>query len=228
MIRTVFLDLDDTLLDFHAAEGIAIRATFDSLGIRYTDELIARYSEINRACWQRLERGELTRGEVLTERFRILYSELGYTASPEATQRKYEYLLSLSHPFINGAEELLASLSGKYDLYIASNGLASVQDRRIADSGIGRYFKDIFISERLGADKPSPRFFDLAFERIGQKDRTEAIIVGDSLTSDILGGMQAGIRTCHFNPKRIKNTTDIIPDHEIHELGELPLLLERI
>ena len=228
MIKTVLLDLDDTILDFHAAEGTAIRQTFRSVGIPDDDATVNRYSEINRATWHRLEIGELTREEVLVERFRLLFGELRADADPIKTQAIYEDLLSREHPFIDGAVELLEGLYTKYDLYVASNGTPLVQDRRIAESGIAHYFKGIFISERIGANKPSREFFDRAFAAIDSFSRESAVIVGDSLTSDILGGKGAGIITCYFNPKARKNETGITPDYEIRSLKELPSLLERI
>lgn len=228
MIKTVLFDLDDTILDFQAAERTAIRATFDEVGAPSDDATLDRYSEINRATWQRLERGELTRCEVLVERFKLLFAELGIDVDPVGTQNIYEHRLSLEHPFIEGGRELLDALYGKYALYIASNGTPLVQDRRIADSGIVHYFNGIFISERIGANKPSREFFDAAFAQIDGLSRDETMIVGDSLTSDVLGGINAGIRTCYFNPKRRENNTDITPDYEIRSLSELPTLLERI
>lgn len=227
MIKFVLLDLDDTIFDFHAAEHAALSATLAAMDVPVTDETLSRYSEINRAHWEMLERGELTREQVLTQRFDALYRELGISRSSEKTQSVYEYRLSLEHPFIKGAEELLDKISKNYELYIVSNGTAIVQDRRIADSGIGKYFKNIFISQRVGADKPDKRFFDYCFSHIENFSRESAIIVGDSLTSDILGGINAGIKTCRFNPHG-KTADKIIPDYEIKTLAELTELLETL
>lgn len=228
MIRYVLFDVDDTLLDFGKAEAAAIRKTFERIGIPVTDELIRRYSEINAQQWSRFEKGEITREKLLTERFDILFSELGINVPSEMAQASYEYLLGIGHYFVDGAPELLEALKGKYELYIVSNGTASVQDSRLESAGIAPYFKDIFISERLGADKPSKEFFDLAFSRIEGFERDKAIIVGDRLSSDILGGINAGIKTCWFNPKGLPVSGDIRPDCEIHALCELPELLEKL
>ncbi|MBQ8529299.1 MAG: YjjG family noncanonical pyrimidine nucleotidase [Clostridia bacterium] len=228
MIRHLFLDLDDTVLDFHSAERAAISESFREVGVEPTERILTRYSEINRLCWKRLERGELTRSEVLLERFRLLYRELALEASPERTQEIYEYRLSLEHPFMEGGLELLEKLLGRYKLYIASNGTARVQDRRIADTGIAHFFDGIFISERVGFDKPKKEFFDFCLKSIGNPERDECMIIGDSLTSDIQGGKNAGILTCHFNPRAYPAESGIKPDYEIRTLGELPRLLERI
>lgn len=228
LIKYIFLDLDDTLLDFHLAEHIAIKKSFSAMGVPNDDETIARYSVINRSCWERLEGGEWTRREVLVGRFKLLFTELGISGDPEATQQMYEDELCVGHYFLPGAERLLDALYGKYKLYITSNGTARVQDSRIASSGIARYFDGIFISQRVGADKPSREFFDKVFASIDGFSPHEALIVGDSLTSDIKGGADAGIMTCLYNPKHRPGREDIIPDYEIGSLDELIPLLESI
>ena len=228
MIRYVLFDVDDTLLDFGKAEAAAIRKTFERIGIPVTDELIRRYSEINAQQWSRFEKGEITREKLLTERFDILFSELGINVPSEMAQASYEYLLGIGHYFVDGAEELLEALKYKYELYIVSNGNASVQDRRLKSAGIIPYFKDIFISERVGFNKPSAEFFEACFERIPGFEKDKAVIVGDRLSSDILGGMNAGVKTCWFNPRGDAPDPDIPADYEIKHLSELPALLESI
>lgn len=229
MIKYVFLDIDDTLLDFGKAEAAAIKKTFDRIGVPSSPEVIALYSRINDEHWAMLERGELTREQVLVKRFDALFAELGIKNVPsEMAQASYEYLLGIGHYFVDGAPELLQALKDKYELYIVSNGTASVQDSRLESAGIAPYFKDIFISERLGADKPTKKFFDIVFSRIEGFERDKAVIVGDRLSSDILGGINAGIKTCWFNPKCLPGKENIPADHEIHALSELPELLEKI
>ncbi len=228
MIKYVLFDVDDTLLDFGKAEAAAIRKTFEHIGIPVTDALIRRYSEINELQWARLERGEINRRQVLLSRFDILFGELGLNIPSEMAQASYEYLLGIGHYFVDGAEELLQILRGKYELYIVSNGNVSVQDRRLKSAGIIPYFEEIFISERVGFNKPAKEFFDACFARIPDFEKDKAIIVGDRLSSDILGGIRAGIRTCWFNPKGDAPDPDIPADYEIKHLSELPPLLERI
>lgn len=228
MIKYVLFDIDDTLLDFGKAEAAAISKTFERIGIPVTEALVRRYSEINDMQWQRLERGEISRAQVLTRRFDILFSELGLNIPSEMAQASYEYLLGVGHYFVDGAPELLEALKGKYELYIVSNGTANVQDRRLKSAGIIPYFKDIFISERIGFNKPSKEFFNACFERIPGFEKDMAIIVGDRLSSDILGGINAGVRTCWFNPKGEAPDPDIPANYEIRSLSQLPALLESI
>lgn len=228
MIKTVFFDIDDTLLDFHKAESEAIRQTFLELGIEPTDELIELYSRINLSQWKLLEKGEISRPELLTRRFDILYSQLGLSISSEKTQDIYEEKLSQGAYFLEGAEELLQALCGKYELYVVSNGTAYVQNRRIAKLGLSKYFREIFISEYVGFDKPSKKYFDACFAKIPGLEKDKSIIVGDSLTSDIRGGINAGLKTCWYNPRLSSKNPEIPADYEIHKLSELPELLERI
>ena len=228
MIRFVLLDLDDTILDFHRAEAAAVRKTFLRLGIEPTEQIVHRYSEVNAAHWRMLERGEITRPQVLTGRFRQLFSEIGEDCNPEQTQQIYEAYLSQGHYFIPGAEQLLEDLHGKYLLYLVSNGNAAVQEGRLKSSGIEPYFEEVFISELIGADKPSRAFFDRCFARIPDFEPQQAILIGDSLTSDILGGVNAGVKTCWFNPHLHPPLPEIRADYVIDQLCKIPPLLSTL
>ncbi len=228
MIKNVLFDLDDTLLDFHRAEAEAISFTLKEIGINPSEENIALYSKINRSCWAKLETGEYTREEVLHRRFDILFDTLGVNGDSHETQKLYEYRLSLGAYYLDGAEDLLDCLYDKYRLYIATNGIINVQSRRIKDSGIGKYFEKIFVSEKIGYNKPDKRFFDAAFAEIPGFKHEETVIVGDILTSDIKGGINAGIKTVYFNQNRRKNDTGITPDYEIAKLSDLIKLLEEM
>ena len=225
MIRTILFDLDDTLLDFQRAEAEALAKALKMMGLEPTDEVIARYSVINQLMWQKLENKELTRPQVLVRRFEKLFEEFHMTADAEKTQHLYHSLLAEGGYYLPGAEELLKTLCAKYDLYAVSNGTAAVQDPRIAKTGIDRYFKGIFISERVGVDKPDVRFFDHCFARIAHFDKATAVIIGDSLTSDIRGGNNAGIRTVWFNPHHAARKPGIQVDYEVDALESIPALM---
>lgn len=224
----VLFDLDDTLLDFHKAERIAIAKTFKELGIEPTEEVIQLYSKINARQWKRLETGEISREQVLVGRFEILFKELGLDLPSRQAKTLYENYLSQGHYFMPGAEELLKKLQGSYRLFICSNGTAVVQEGRLKSAGISPYFEEIFISEEIGCNKPSPEFFRRCFERIKDFDPERCIIIGDSLSSDILGGINAGIKTCWFNPEHAGRGENIVPDYELGKLEQVPDLLYRI
>ena len=226
--KKVLLDIDDTILDFHTAERNSIRQAFEEFSIPCDESVLRRYSEINLACWRRLELGTMTREEVLTGRFDMLFHEMGIEASAQEVQDRYEALLESGHYFVPGAPELLEELYPFYDLYLISNGNIVTQESRLKSAGIGPYFKGIFISEQLGANKPSKAFFDACFSAIPGFHREDAVIVGDSLSSDILGGANAGVRTCWFNPGHLQTEGEVLPDYEFHALSELPELLRKI
>ncbi len=228
MLKIIFFDLDDTLLDFTRAEREALSRAFRCFDIDPVPTVLDRYHVINREQWELLEEGVLTRTQVLTRRFDLLFEELGVCRSSREVCDCYEDFLAQGHWFIPGAVELLQELVPRYDLYLASNGAAAVQQSRLKSAGIGPYFKDIFISEELGADKPSPAFFAAAFATIPDFNPETALIVGDSLTSDIRGGWNAGIRTCWFNPHGKPARLDITPDCTVTALAELPELLDTL
>lgn len=224
----LLIDLDDTVLDFHKAERIALENTLRRFGVDPTPETIELYLQINRAHWQRLERGEITRKQVNEGRFVVLFQQLGQEVDGEACAAFYLSQLALTHDYLPGAKEAVASLSKKYRLFIASNGNVAVQIPRMANSGLNDLVEQAFISEQLGQNKPSKAYFDICFSRIPGFDPTRAIMVGDSLTSDIQGGINAGLRTCWVNTFSKPNTTGIRPDYEIEALSELEALLEKL
>lgn len=227
-IKNVLLDLDNTILDFDTAERAAITKTLRTLGIEPTDAIAKRYSEINLMFWEKLERGEINRRQTLVGRFAALFEELGVSVEAGLAEDTYENFLCIGHYFVPGAEQLLETLHGKYHLYICSNGSKKVQDSRIASSGIAKCFDGIFISEELGLNKPDKRYFEACFAQIPDFKRESSIMVGDSLTSDIKGAHNAGLRSVWFNPAHKAMTGDAAPDYEIDALEKLPILLAEL
>lgn len=225
MLTHIIFDLDDTLLDFSAGEVTALSHALTEIGIVPTQEILIRYHAINQAHWRMLEEGRLTRAEVKRKRFEQLFQELGLPLSVEVICSRYEQQLALQHTLLPGAEALLKTLVTQYDLYLASNGSSAVQNARLDAAGIRPYFKRIFISEEIGANKPSPAFFRACFSAIPNFQAADAIIIGDSLTSDIQGGLQVGLRTIWFTPYGTPPQDNISPTYTIHSLEELPSLL---
>ena len=200
MIEFLFLDLDDTILDFHKAERIALSKTIRSFGIEPTEEVLSRYHTINKWHWEQLELGNMTRAQVLLGRFAMLFAERKIDVDAEAVARDYEQNLGIGHYFLPGAEEAVDLLSKKYRLFLASNGTASVQKGRMTSANLYRFFEKVFVSQEIGHNKPSKAYFDACFAQIPDFDPAKAMIVGDSLSSDIQGGINAGIKTCWVNP----------------------------
>lgn len=228
MLEFLFIDLDDTILDFKKAERVAVEKTLSVFGIEPTEAVCARYSRINQDHWEALERKEITREQVLVGRFQVLFGELGIGADAAECARCYAANLSIGHYFLPGAPEAVENLSKKYKLYLASNGTAKVQRSRLESAGIQRYFQDVFISQDMGANKPALEFFAGCFARIPGFDPGKAMIVGDSLSSDILGGKNAGIATCWVNPGHKTAPQDRAPDYEIESLSQLEALLDTL
>ena len=225
MIEFLFLDLDDTILDFHKAERIALSKTIRSFGLEPTEEILNRYHEINKWHWEQLELGKLTRPEVLVNRFGVLFAQQGISVDAAQCASVYEKNLSIGHYFLPGAEAAVDSLSKKYRLFLASNGTASVQKGRMTSANLYRFFEQVFVSQEIGHNKPSLEYFCACFSRIPGFDKEKAIMVGDSLSSDIRGGINAGIRTVWVNPEH-KDCGGICPDYEIEALHQLEALLE--
>ena len=227
MMEFLFLDLDDTILDFHKAERIAISKTIREFGLEPTEEVLAQYHKINKWHWEQLELGRLTRAEVLINRFGVLFEQRGIAADAALCAKTYEKNLSIGHWFLPGAEETVDYLSKHYRLFLASNGTASVQKGRMTSANLYRFFETVFVSQEIGHNKPSKAYFDACFARIPGFDPAKAMIVGDSLSSDIQGGINAGITTVWVNPNH-NPCGDIKPDFEIEALHQLPALLEKI
>lgn len=218
----VLWDVDGTLLDFHRSEQHSFLYCLESFGITAREEMYGRYSAINDSCWKRLERGELTKQEVVLGRFRLFLDEFGITqVSAEAFQEAFQHELGSVFFFQENAYELCSRLCGVCRQYIVTNGVTWTQRSRLRLSGLDKLMQDIFISEQFGCHKPQKEFFDLCFQKIGSVDKNRTLIVGDSLTSDIKGGNNAGIKTCWYNPEGLERQEDVQVDYEIRRLEDV-------
>ncbi len=224
---TILWDMDGTLLDFKVAQKEAITQVFRTIHKPLTDDIIDLYSRINDSYWKRLELGEVTRSELLVERFRSLFEELGMKdVDVELVRREYEEVLGNVYEYIQNSLDLCKMLQPKCKQYVVTNGIAGTQRRKINLSGFGECMDKCFISEEVGFEKPNPGFFQYAFSQIPDFDPEKTLIIGDSLTSDIKGGVQAGIKTCWFNPNRLPYTGDFKPDYEIEHLWDVLRVME--
>jgi 2-haloacid dehalogenase len=218
----LLFDLDGTLLDYHAAEEAALRATLDDAGLPADDEVAADYQRINRGHWAAFERGETTPQRIRIERWQELLALHGH-AAPRADEVAERYVVNLAAGahLVEGATDLLVALSRTHRLAYITNGFGDVQRPRLAASGLAAHTDVVLVSDEVGASKPDPAIFALAFERMGRPDPADVLIVGDSLTSDIAGGVAYGIDTCWFNPFGLDRTGDVEPTYEIRSLVEL-------
>ena len=225
---TLLFDADGTLMDFKKSEAQALDQTFRKYGIHPTREILDLYADINHGLWKDFENGLIDKDTLVTSRFQLLFLELGLDIDGMAFEADYQPALGRGAFLIDGAYDLCRVLKKDFSLYIVTNGVSSTQYSRLSATGLDALMEDIFVSEDAGAQKPQKDFFDYIAARIPGYDSSEALVVGDSLTSDIQGGINAGIDTCWYNPGREKNLLDIHPDYEIHTLEELPALLERL
>lgn len=219
----LLLDLDHTLLDSDASETLAFERALASAGIADPGRYLPAYGQINRALWARVERGEIIADQVRTVRFEQLIVTTGIDASPEALADAFASGLGAYGELYPGAREVLDALDAEstVSLALVTNGLSDVQRARIERLGLGRYFDVIAISSELGTAKPAPAIFEIALAGLGAPAKRSALMVGDSLSSDIQGGRNAGIATCWYNPQRRPGGADGLVDHEIATLDTL-------
>lgn len=219
--KTLFFDVDDTLLDFAATERKALRSLFSEIQFDLSPEAEERYRTINRGLWNSYEEGIIGRDEVLNTRFALFLKEFGREEDGTALELKYRAYIANGHDLIDDAFELVSELHQHYELYIVTNGVSDTQHKRLKDSNLLPFFKEVFVSEDTGFQKPMKEFFTYVFNRIPHFDLKESLIIGDSLNADIKGGQLSGLDTCWFNPAHQPNTLGVIPTYEIHSLLEL-------
>ena len=220
----VLFDIDDTLLDFPRSEKEALCEAFMLSGVELNEEMITVYQKINYELWKALERGEIERDELMTRRFEDFAKFYGLDIDFLKVANDYLDCLGKKIYFIEGARELLEALYGKIRMYIVTNGLAKVQNSRYKLTGFDKIFDGMFISQEVGANKPDNRFFEYVAEHIVGFEKEKTIIVGDSLSSDIAGGINFGIDTCWYSAKGM--TPKIQPTYTVDSLDKvLPILL---
>jgi len=224
--KYLLFDADDTLLDFQLAERESLKKTFADHNIELTKEIYELYSGINLKLWQDFENGKILKSEILVARFSTLFSVLKINMDSYAFEEEYMENLSASAQTISGAIELLKELRNQYDIYIVTNGVAKTQERRLRESGLDSLILDSFTSETVGAQKPSKEYFDYVFSHIEGFDKSRVLLIGDSLNSDIKGGLINGIDTCWYNPRSIKNHVSVQPTYEIRSFEELKEIIK--
>lgn len=223
---TILFDADNTLLDFDRSEHEGILDAIRAMGITPTEDMVGVYSAINDAMWKKLERGEISKAELRTARFTEFCAHYGIDADPERFADTYVHFLAQKSYLMEGALEVCLALAPTCRLYIITNGIAYVQEKRFDPSPLRPLFSDVFISEEIGAEKPSMRFFDTVAARIPDFSPADTLVVGDSLTSDIQGGINAGLDTCWFNRKGGKAPANMPITYTINALRDvLPVVL---
>lgn len=225
----ILFDADNTLLDFDAAESKALADTLRNYGIEPDAETVQTYRTINGELWRQLEKGQIRRDKLMAERFTRFLKAVNAAGSGAEMNQYYLDQLS-THPDLAAPNvlDVMKELAEVATLAVVTNGFDRVQSRRVAESGLKEFVEEVFVSEKLDSEKPSRKIFDTALRSLGVENRERVLMVGDSLTSDIQGGINAGLDTCWYNPNHAENPGKVIPTYEIASLEELyPLVMEQ-
>ena len=221
MLKAVFIDVDDTILDFSECARVSIEKGFSELGLELGAYRHDVYTEINNGLWKALERGEITRDELYAKRFNLVFKKLGIDSDGEAFEKIFRRNLAYAAEKVEGAEELLQYLYSRYEVYVTSNAPYLQQVTRLNEAGLLPYIKEVFTSESLGANKPDLEFFDECFKRLPHLKREDVILIGDSLSADIKGGADYGILTCWFDIKKAGLPPDFAGNYRVTHLNDI-------
>lgn len=224
---TLLFDLDHTLFDSDTSERAAFRRALGEAQVEEPSLYLTRYLDINRSLWAAVERGEIQPADVRVTRFERLVSQTGIEADPKAMADTFVAALGDAGELYDGARDVLETLSGEVTLAMVTNGLAEVQRSRIERLDLERYFETIVISGEVGVSKPGTEIFDITFDLLAAPDKNTTLMIGDSLTSDIQGGINYDILTCWYNPHGKTSTLPTDVTHEISRLAQLPWLAAR-
>jgi len=226
---TLFIDADDTLLDFNKAETRAIKQTFEDYDLLNYDGIIDSYKRNNLKAWKAFEKNEMSRDDISTERFKWVFLEYNIEGIDlNKINTLYWSYLAKGADVMDGAREFIEKVYKDNDLYVVTNGTAFIQDSRFALSDMSKYFKKRYISENLNTRKPAKEFFDYIEKDVGFIDRNTSYIIGDSLSSDIQLGINANIKTIWFNKEEKTNEKGIIPNYEVKSFKELEKLIDEL
>lgn len=219
---TLLMDADDTLFDFTACEYNALEKTMEAFGLEFNERIHKCFSEINSGLWRQFEKNRITRSELRVRRFSRLLEECFSSSMPaDDLADAYVEQLSMQAVLFDESEEAVKELSKYYAIYIITNGLKTVQYGRFSRIPLKQYLKGLFISDEMGVQKPSAEYFRLVMEKIDEKDADRILVVGDSLTSDMQGGRNAGLHTCLFDPYDMVTMPNELCDYKIHSLKEI-------
>ncbi len=225
MIQTVFLDVDNTLLDFNENARLSMEKSFQDTGLTFRPEMFPTFISVNDRLWLEIEKGTLTRERLHEIRWEIVFSELSIDYDGKAFEKIFLHHIATSPKTIDGAMDLLRYLYPKYTVCLASNAPVEQQTKRLSHTDIPAFVHHTFISEDLGYAKPEKGFFDACFARLSDANAETSIIIGDSLSADIRGGVTSGIKTCWYNPEHKPAPADMKIDYIVHTLSEIKNIL---
>ncbi|WP_194091731.1 pyrimidine 5'-nucleotidase PynA [Streptococcus pyogenes] len=218
----LFFDLDHTLLDFDAAEEVALTKLLEEYQVTDIKAYKDYYKPMNQNLWKQLEGVDISKADLVNSRFALLFAHFGVTVDGRQLAEGYQKHLKDQGQVYAGAKELLADLTAQgYNLYVATNGIATIQQGRLQVSGLAPYFKAIFISEQSGSQKPKKAFYDWMTQQVSNYQPDQALMIGDSLSADVQGGINAGMDTLWYNPKHLLNNSPVHPTYEVSDYQAL-------
>lgn len=226
MYKLLIFDADHTLWDFDKAEKNAICKIFVDSNIPFENSYLEVYREINFSLWKLFEQNEISQKKIKTERFRLFFEKIGFSADYSKISHDYLIYLSQGNELLDGAFELITDLKSRYMLALLTNGISIVQHPRYENSRLFGSFSAFVVSGDLGINKPDKAIFEYTLDKCNISDKSEVLMIGDSLSSDIQGGLNSGIDTCWYNPKGSVNNTPFKPKYEIMNLNEIYHVLE--
>ena len=224
MIKAILLDVDNTLLDFNLNAQASMKSAFEQCGLVYKDEYFPVFQRINNALWAGIEKGEVTRAQLKQRRFSSILKELDISGDSVRVETLFRQGLGEFAFMVEGAIDLLEYLYPKYRLFVASNAIYEVQMKRLNSTGMIKYFEKLFISEKIGHEKPTKEYFDCCFKEMGDLRKEEVFMIGDSLTADIGGAKEYGLKTIWFNIHQ-KPCNSVLPDYTVNKLCEIKSIL---
>lgn len=226
----LFFDLDNTLWDFDYVEQVSLTKFFKSKGVieEELENYISRYRKMNKVLWEKLEKKEITREELVNTRFSSFFKTYGFEYDGKELSNEYEQIIKNQGDCIEGSYELLNKLSSLgYKLYALTNGISNIQRSRLAVSKFTKFFDKVYISQEIGYSKPSVEFFEYVYKDLSLNTKENLLLIGDSLSADIKGANNFLIDSVWYNPKRLKNTSDAIPTYVVNNYEELFLILDK-
>lgn len=223
-IKYILFDVDNTLLDFSKCSEFALKSAFECNNIPFSSDAENAFHKVNSALWKRVEKGEIDRYELYKIRFSLVFDELGIKGDFESVENDFRKFIGESSFLIDGAEEILSYLYKNYTLCVASNAMLSQQKHRLEKAGLSKFFTDFFTSAEIGAEKPSEMFFEKCQEDLNC-EKEEMLLIGDSLTADIKGATDFGIKSCWYNPSFSDNPYDFSADYTVDSLLKIKELL---
>lgn len=223
--KIVLLDLDNTIIDFNECARHSIMNIFEDLGFHYDENVFNTFITENVKIWKRLELGEIDKPFLRANRWNIILGKLGIDYDGTIIEERFENGVAMGAYPVEGAYELLEYLYPKYEIYIVSNGFRFVQESRVKIGKYDKYFKELFLSEDIGIQKPDIRFFNYCYEKIGRPDKSELILIGDSLSADIKGGNNFNIDTIWFNKNGDPESDTIKATYTVSKLKEIENIL---